>query len=77
MTLSLKLPDDFVPGSLRDTPFNFLDPTDFVSPRFAESMDNVESMMHIELEGNREQIVTPHGSREKRDGERKLFDWHF
>mmetsp|Transcript_7797 Transcript_7797/g.14460 ORF Transcript_7797/g.14460 Transcript_7797/m.14460 type:complete len:408 (-) Transcript_7797:155-1378(-) len=44
-----KLPDGFVPGSLRDTPFNFLDPTDFTQPRFMESMGNVESMMHISI----------------------------
>lgn len=71
-----KLPDDFVPGALRDTPFNFLDPTDFVSPCLAKSMDNVESMMHFSLSSEREPITTI-GGRDKRDGERKLFDWHF
>lgn len=48
-----KLPDDFVPGSLRYTPFNFLDPNDFTQSRFEESMNHVESMMHIALDGNR------------------------
>ena len=70
-----KLPDDFVPGALRDTPFNFLDPTDFVSPRFAESMDNVESMMHIPLHGSRDPATAI--GRVDRGGERHLFDWHF
>ena len=71
-----KLPDDFVPGALRDTPFNFLNPTDFVSPRFVESMNNVESMMHIPVNADRKPI-TSIGGRDERDGERKLFDWHF
>jgi hypothetical protein len=44
-----RLPDDFVPGALRETPFNFLDPTDFTMSRFVESMDNVEAMMYLPL----------------------------
>ena len=53
-----KLPDEFIPGQLRDTPFNFLDPGDFAMSRFAESMDNVESTMHLPLSGgSRPQVL--------------------
>ena len=47
--LSEKLPDNFVPGSLRDTPFNFLDPDDFSKARFEESMANVQNAVEAEF----------------------------
>ena len=48
--LDEKLPDDFIPGSLRDTPFNPKDVTDFVHDRLMFSMLNVESMMHVPID---------------------------
>ena len=39
--LNERLPDNFLPGSLRDTPFNFLDEEDFSSARFEDSVQNV------------------------------------
>jgi len=48
--LDEKLPDDFIPGSLRDTPFNPKDASDFVHERLMQSMANVESMMHMPIE---------------------------
>ena len=48
--LNEKLPDHFVPGSLRDTPFNPKDTSDFVHDRLMQSMTNVESMMHIPID---------------------------
>jgi hypothetical protein len=48
--LDERLPDDFVPGELRDSPFNPKDPTDFTHERLMRSMSNVEGMMEIPIE---------------------------
>jgi hypothetical protein len=48
--LDEKLPDEFIPGSLRDTPFNPKDASDFLNERLMESMENIESMMHMPIE---------------------------
>lgn len=48
--LDERLPDDFVPGELRDSPFNPKDPIDFTHERLMRSMSNVEGMMEIPIE---------------------------
>ena len=48
--LDEKLPNEFVPGSLRETPFDPKDPSDFLHDRLMRSMSNVEEMMHIPIE---------------------------
>lgn len=45
--LDERLPDDFVPGALRDKPFNPKEDSDFTHERLAQSMANVEGMMEI------------------------------
>jgi hypothetical protein len=45
-----RLPSDFLPGSLRDTPFNPKDETDFIHDKLMQSMANVESMMHTPID---------------------------
>ena len=48
--LDEKLPHAFVPGGLRETPFNPMDPSDFVHDRLDQSMSNVDGMMRIPVE---------------------------
>jgi hypothetical protein len=48
--LDEKLPDEFVPGSLSDTPFNPMDASDFLHDRFMQSMENIEMMTHTPIE---------------------------
>jgi hypothetical protein len=50
-----RFPDGFIPGALRETPYNFLDLTDMSHFMFVESMINVQNMMHNEI-GDRESI---------------------
>ncbi len=45
--LDEKLPDDFVPGALRDRPYNPKRSSDFTHDRWDQSMANVEGMMEI------------------------------
>jgi len=45
-----RLPSDFLPGSLRDTPFNPKDETDFIHDKLMQSMANVEIMMHTPID---------------------------
>lgn len=47
--LDEKLPDEFVPGSLSDTPFNPKDASDFLHDRLMQSMENIESMMNTPI----------------------------
>mmetsp|Transcript_30973 Transcript_30973/g.33287 ORF Transcript_30973/g.33287 Transcript_30973/m.33287 type:complete len:129 (+) Transcript_30973:1-387(+) len=44
-----RLPSDFIPGILRDTPFNPMDETDFVHDKLTQTMANVESTMHAPI----------------------------
>jgi hypothetical protein len=48
--LDEKLPDEFVPGSLRDTPFNPKDESDFMHDRHMQSMANVEMMIDMPID---------------------------
>merc|ERR1711865_1371897 len=45
-----RLPSGFVPGALRDTPFNPMDITDFVHNKLERTKNNVESMMHLPMD---------------------------
>jgi len=48
--LTERLPSGFVPGALRDTPFNPMDITDFVHNKLERTKNNVESMMHLPMD---------------------------
>jgi len=64
--LDEKLPEDFEPGSLRETPFNPRDPADFMFERLELSMNSVESMMHLPIADalriNHHDAGTDHGN---------------
>ena len=47
--LDEKLPDDFVPGALRDRPFNPKRTADFTNERWTQSKENVKGMMEIPI----------------------------
>ena len=48
--LEERLPSDFVPGALRDTPFNPGDDTDFISGLLEMSRNNIDTMIHLPIE---------------------------